>query len=78
MGDCSNFECNEHAWGKNTRCSRCRHSKIYTCSNCGLELNSNRGIWCKKCIKDRRALQMREIHKNSYAKSKQLNKTITV
>ena len=78
MGTCSNYKCNDYTWAKYTRCSKCRHAKNYICSECGVELNSNRAVRCKRCAKDIRALQMREIHKKSYAENKQLNKTSTV
>ena len=59
MGTCSNFECSNHTWGNKFRCSKCRHAKIYSCSDCGSELNSNRAIKCKSCSMATRSLQQR-------------------
>ncbi len=49
MGDCPNFECPFQTWGSKIRCSRCRHSKKYTCAVCGDDLSNNRAIYCKLC-----------------------------
>jgi len=49
MGDCSNYKCDNNTWGKKFRCPRCRHSKKYTCTDCGNELPSNRAIRCSTC-----------------------------
>jgi len=46
---CSNFECDGNTWGDKIRCSKCRHSKLYTCTSCGYELSINRAIRCKDC-----------------------------
>ena len=59
MGDCSNFECQYQTWGDKIRCSKCRHSKDYTCTDCGRELDNNRAIKCKDCSRDQKALQAR-------------------
>jgi DNA-directed RNA polymerase subunit RPC12/RpoP/predicted nucleic acid-binding Zn ribbon protein len=57
MGDCSNFECINHTWGDKIRCSKCRHAKLYTCSDCGRELDNNRKIRCKSCSNDIKKLR---------------------
>ena len=49
MGDCSNFECPNQTWGDKIRCPKCRHSKTYTCTSCGVELDYNGRIRCKPC-----------------------------
>lgn len=59
MGTCSNFNCNNHAWGKKFRCPKCRHAKDYTCTDCGLDVNSNRAVRCKVCAMAVRSLQNR-------------------
>ena len=59
MGDCSNYKCNNNTWGDKFRCSKCRHAKIYSCTDCGSELNSNRAIKCKSCAINTRRLQQR-------------------
>lgn len=49
MADCSNFECSNTTWGDKVRCSRCRHSKNYTCASCGSSLKNARAVRCKDC-----------------------------
>jgi len=63
MGECSNFECHGHVWGVKIRCPKCRHAKLYTCPDCGRELDSNRAIRCKPCSKDIKTLKANEFNR---------------
>ncbi len=60
MADCCNYECYGNVWGTRKRCSKCRQYRIYRCASCGVEIDSNKQIYCKMCIKfSRREIQKR-------------------
>ena len=68
---CSNFDCFGLNHGKRKRCSRCRFSKILTCSNCGDELDNVKKLLCVDCAYDSKLNYVRDYQRNY----KRINRT---